>query len=127
MTLGIDLQYQGASGHFVRQGFYFGRGHAAGAAPVGPEIDKHRDAGFAGDLVKCRGVHVNGFGGGGQSRFAGAAASGVREMFRRDTIFRAASRAGSNDRKALCCILTSVRSKQGTLPERVEVIYPKVA
>jgi hypothetical protein len=65
VALGIDFQNESASGHLVRQRFYFGRGHAAGTAPFRPEIDEHRDAGFAGDLVESGCVHIDGFGGWG--------------------------------------------------------------
>jgi len=105
VLFGINFQYQGASGHFVRQGFYLGRGHAAGTAPFGPEIDQHRNAGLADDLIEGGGVHVNWLSGWGQGRFTRAATSGVGEVFGCNTIIGATTRTGSNDREAHCCIL----------------------
>jgi hypothetical protein len=51
------LRNDGAAGGFLRERGDFGRGHTTRSAPGSPEVNQHRDLGFARDLVESCGVY----------------------------------------------------------------------
>ena len=93
MSLCIYFEDQRAPGHFLRQGFDFGGGHAAGAAPAGPEIHQNRHLGFLNDGQEIGAIGDDGFRCGLQRRLAGSAATGIGQMLGRDAVVRAAGGA----------------------------------
>jgi hypothetical protein len=73
------------------------RGHAAGAAPFRPEINKDRDSAIAHNLVELRGADFYGRCHRGQRRFAGAASPCVGEVLAGNSIRLSAGWAISDD------------------------------
>jgi hypothetical protein len=73
------------------------RGHAAGAAPFRPEINKDRDLAIAHNLVELRGADFYGRCHRGQRRFAGAASPCVGKVFAGNSIRLSAGWAISDD------------------------------
>jgi len=64
--LGIDFEDNGAAGEVAGDLGDVGRGHAAGAAPGGPEIDEDGNFAVAKDLVELVGVTARGSAAGGR-------------------------------------------------------------
>ena len=98
MLVGIDLEDDGLAGHVLCGARDLGGGGAAGAAPVGPEVDEDGDARALDDLVEERGVDLQGLVERGKGVFAGAASAGVGEVICGDAVFLATAVAGSDRR-----------------------------
>jgi hypothetical protein len=96
-VLRIHLEDHRAAGHLLRELLHFRRGHAAGTAPGGPEVRQDGDRGFGDDLRKSRFIDIQRFVQRGKGQFAGAAAAGVGEVFRGNTVSFAAGRAMADD------------------------------
>jgi len=73
----VNFEDDGLSGEVSGGARDFGRGYAAGATPVGPEIDEHGNAGILQDVVEKRGVSCDGLGDRRQRVLAGTAAACV--------------------------------------------------
>jgi hypothetical protein len=58
--LRVDLQYDGAAREIASDLCDMRRRHPAGAAPVCPEINEHRNLAFANDLIEFCGIHLYG-------------------------------------------------------------------
>lgn len=97
VLLGVDLEDEGAAGGVGGGLLDLGGGHAAGAAPVGPEVDEDGDAGVLDDLVEERGVGGDGLVDGRERVFAVAASAGVGEVVGRDTVLLSAVRTGGDE------------------------------
>jgi hypothetical protein len=94
----VDFKDDGVACHFLSRTCDLGCSGATGAAPVGPEVDKNRNAGALDDLVEERGVDLQGFIERWEWIFARAASTSVREVIGGETVFLAAAFAGSYDR-----------------------------
>ena len=77
VLIGIHFEHDSLPGKVGGGTGDFGGGHAAGSAPISPEIDEHGDAGVLQDLVEERRVGGEGLIDGRQRVLAGAAAACV--------------------------------------------------
>ncbi len=77
MFVGVDFENDGLAGEVGGGAGDFRRSHAAGAAPVGPEIDEHGDACVLEDVVEEPGVGGDGLADRRQCVLAGASAACV--------------------------------------------------
>ena len=95
---GVDFEDDGAAGGLFGGFGDVGGGHAAGAAPGGPEVDEDGDLGVAEDFVEEGGVGGDGLGDGREGLLAGAATAGVGEVGGGGAVFGAAVGAGADER-----------------------------
>jgi hypothetical protein len=93
----IDLKDDGLAGEIARDLGDMGRRHAAGTAPGRPEIDEDGNFAVADDFVELLRCDGEGIGDGREWRLAGAAASCIGEVVRRDSIRLSAGWAISDD------------------------------
>ena len=100
MALRVDLQDHGASRHVPRGGLDLGRGHLAGAAPVGPEVDEHGHLRVSRDLAERLRIRFDRPRHRRDRRLAGAAAPLVGQPFGRRPVLLSAGRAGQDHRFA---------------------------
>jgi hypothetical protein len=84
--------------HFLCRACDLGCSGATWTAPVGPEVDKYRNAGALDDLIEERRVYLQGFIERWEWIFARAAATSVREVIGGEAVFLAAAFASSYDR-----------------------------
>jgi hypothetical protein len=97
ILLGVYLEDDGLAGHVGGGAGDFRGGHAAGTAPVGPEVDQNGNGCGLSDFVEELGVDGKGFVDGREGIFAFAAAAGVCQMFCSDAVFAATVFAGADD------------------------------
>jgi hypothetical protein len=97
VLLGVYFEDDGVASHVGGGAGDFGCGHAAGTAPVCPEIDQNRDGCGLCDLVEEFGVDLDGLVDGRERVFALAATAGVSQMFCSDAVFAATVFAGADD------------------------------
>ena len=81
---------------------YFRGGGAAGAAPVGPEVDEDGNAGVLDDVVEEFGVGLEGLVERREGVFAGSATAGVGEVLGSNAVLLAAVFAGCDDGHLVC-------------------------
>src|SRR5678815_416805 len=77
VLLGVDLEDEGTALRVDRGLFDLGGGHAAGTAPLGPEVHEDRNAGILDDLVEQGSVGGDRLVDGSELVFAVAAAASV--------------------------------------------------
>ena len=96
--LRIDLEHDGFAGHVSRRARDFRGGHAAGSAPIRPEIDEYGNLSIPNDLIEQCFIGCQGFSDGRQGHLTGSATTRAGEMFGRDAIFLSAIAADADDR-----------------------------
>ena len=97
VALGVDLEDEGLPGHVGGGAGDLGGGGAAGATPLGPEVDEDGDAGVAEDVVEEGEVDGERLAEWWEGVFAGSAAAGVGEVVGVDAVLLLAVFTGSDD------------------------------
>ena len=97
--LRIDLEDDSFAGHVSGRAGDFRGGHAAGSAPIRPEVDEYGDMSIPNDLIEQCVIGCQGFSDGRQGRFTGSATTRAGEIFGRNAIFLAAIAADADDRQ----------------------------
>ena len=97
VALGIDFEDECLTGHICGGACDLWGGGAAGATPLGPEVDEDGDAGVADDVVEEGEVDWERLVERGEGIFAGTAAAGIGEVGGVDAVFLLAVFTGSDD------------------------------
>src|SRR5271156_3721416 len=97
MSGGVYLERARFPSHLRRGADNMRRSHAAGAAPLRPEVDEHRRLGVLKNFVEERGVGGDRFVHRRKRLFAGPASSRICKMRGWDPVLRSAVRTSSND------------------------------
>ncbi len=97
VALGIDLENEGLTGHVGGGAGDLGGGGAAGATPLGPEVDEDGDAGVADDVVEESEVDGEWLVERWEGIFAGTAAAGIGEVVGVDAVLLLTVFTGSDD------------------------------
>lgn len=97
--LRIHFQHHRFARHLRRGASHFRGSHAAGSAPVRPEIDKHRNRYIIDNFIEYGFVHRQGLGERRQRRFTLSATARAGQIFCWDTVVLAAMVAGAHYRQ----------------------------
>ena len=98
IVLRVDLYDDRLPSHIGSRARHLGRRHPAGSAPFSPKVREHWNTGILYDFVERCTINFQGLIHWRQGRFAGAAATGVSEMGRRNAVLSPAGFACSNHR-----------------------------
>jgi hypothetical protein len=98
VLLRIDLEHDSLAGHVCGRARDFRGGHAAGSAPIRPEIDEYGDLSIPNDLIEQCVIGCQGFSDGRQGHLTGSATARAGKILGRDAVFLSAIGADADDR-----------------------------